>query len=504
MKKALTCLLLACLGSLSSALAAIEVPLCFSDHMVLQRNRPVPIWGTAAPGTGVSVSFAGQNKRSVAGPDGRWEVTLDPLSASGESRELTVTETGATVPHLIRDVLVGEVWLAAGSSTFREAIVAAEKIPWLKKTAERLKQDAGAASESRLRLLTKSDHPMGGTDGWKLCTPSDVLESSVVAYSFAKKLFEDQKVPVGVITASGLGNRIESWMPTQAYEDSASPRNEPPNIDGVVAGMHFERLIRPLIPFALRGVLWSPGEGNLVAGDMPSRFMAKSEILIQSWRKAWNQHDLAFYFEQLAPSSYSRSHEESGIDTDRLPAFQDAQRRLLSIPKTGMAVAADLVRNPAEKWEIGRRLWLWASRDCYGRKELVPSGPLFARMEAHNGRLRLSFDQIGTGLTTAQEGEPLRHFQVSGVDGVYWPASEVRIEGDALVLSNPNVPAPVAARYGWHEEMTASLFNGEKLPASPFCTMPADSAGLTAAQTPGSRIVLSSWCSPLTMRHAVI
>jgi sialate O-acetylesterase len=190
------------------------------------------------------------------------------------------------------------------------------------------------------------------------------------------------------------------------------------------------------------------------------------KALIGGWRGAWGQGEFPFYFVQLAP--YSKND-------GRLPLIWEAQLESLTIPNTGMAVTTDLIasdrlgnHHPKQKREVGRRLALWALAGPYGRKDLVRSGPLYKSLTVEGGEARVGFDHTGGGLA-ARDGAALTHFQVAGADRKFVKA-EAEIEGREVVVRSDAVPAPVAVRFGWHQEAQPNLVNREGLPASPFRT----------------------------------
>ncbi len=459
------------------AAGAVKPAQIFSDHMVLQRDQLVPVWGTATPGAPVSVTFGDQRKTAVAAADGQWRVTLDPMPACDKPRDLILEEGNSEAKVVIGDVLMGDVWLGSGQSNMAWTM---EQVQASKSNAaawQQIQKEIDEAPDPRLRLFHSGKDPRA--NAWQVCSRETVPLNSAVGYCFAREVVRGQQVPVGFITAALGGTPIENWISREAFRNSEafkaeSPANAPVVIDGLTAGVFYDSCIRPWASFALKGILWYQGENNLMKGDSPSRYSAKMELLISSWRKAWGREDLPFYYVQLSQMAYSKG-KDSKITPEALPAFQDLQRRLLALPHTGMAMTADAepyfgLLHPINKWDVGQRLWLWAARDCYGRKDVVPSGPLYKRMEVRDGKAVLFFDYVGGGLVT-HDNELLSGFQIRGEDGVYHPGTAA-IAGQQVVVSNPNVKQPAAVRYNWDEMARRSLFNREGLPASPFCTEP--------------------------------
>jgi sialate O-acetylesterase len=237
-------------------------------------------------------------------------------------------------------------------------------------------------------------------------------------------------------------------------------------------------MIQPLVPFALRGVLWYQGEQNIGEG---MRYFEKMKALIQGWRGAWSKSELPFYYVQLAPYRYGghRPTEKPMLrpDPHRLPELWEAQAAALSLPDTGMAVISDLADldniAPSRKKEVGERLALWALAETYGRKETVFSGPLFRSMAPEGNRIRIFFDHAKSGLAS-RNGAPLDGFEVAGPDGKFFEA-RAEIKGEAIVVGSKHVENPKAVRFGWHQEAQPNLINGAGLPASPFrCSLEHD------------------------------
>ena len=479
----ITYVLLVCLSFSATAVAAIKTPSCFSDHMLLQRDQVVPVWGTAKPGATVAVSFADQRQTAVAEADGKWQVQLKPMPASDQPRDLTLAEDGGASKVVFTDVLVGDIWLGAGQSnmawTMQHVLDTKEFKP---EVLARVQQEVTEANHSSIRLYYPPRLPAYDGNKWLVCSPETVLHCSAVGYYFVREVLRDQKVPVGFISAGISGSRIEPWISSEAFGSSevfkgqiTSGTSGAPTIDGEPIQNLYNRCMRHWPPFALKGILWYQGESNILKGDKPSRYAAKMELLIKSWREAWGRKDLPFYFVQLPWVSYSKT-KSSNATPETLPTYQDIQRRLLCLPHTGMAMTADEDDgrpgdlHPRNKWEVGRRLWLWAAWDTYGKKQTVPSGPLFKRLEARDQQAVLFFDHVGSGLM-ARDNKPLTGFEIRGQDGVYYPGNAA-IRGSEVVVSNPQVQRPVAVRYNWNESAARSLFNKEGLPASPFSTEP--------------------------------
>jgi sialate O-acetylesterase len=471
----------------------------FQDHAVLQRDQPLPVWGAAAPGEHVTVTFHDQTIGTTAGADGRWIVYLAAQPVSAEPAVLLVSGKNIVT---IKDVLVGEVWLASGQSNMEWPLVWAEQGP----------EEVAAANFPALRLFTVqhnvAEQPATTVPGsWQPCTPESAKMFSGVAYYFARDLQRKFNVPVGVIGSYWGGTPIESWMANSAlqevqswpainarwqkslaeYPTRASRYPEEmaawkkaqalslathtpntatwpapvvgPGTPYALSGL-FNGMIAPLQPYAMRGVIWYQGEGNW---PRPAEYAELFPAMIRSWRAQWGAGDFPFYFVQLA--NFTVVADPTGRAWARM---RDVQARALVLPATGMAVTIDIgdprTIHPTNKKEVGRRLALVAKTQVYG----IPgdfSGPQFDFVTGENGSLRVHFTHAGTGLISYSR--PVQSLEVAGADHKFYPATG-KIERDTLLVSAREVPQPLAVRYAWSNAPVANLFSGAGLPAVPF------------------------------------
>jgi sialate O-acetylesterase len=488
---------------LTPALAEVTLPALLADHMVVQRDLPVHVWGNAAPGEAVSVTFRGETRAAVAGHDGRWSVDLPPAAAGGPF-ELTVKAANTIT---LRDVLAGDVWVASGQSNMEMEV----------KGVTNAQAEIAAANFPRIRLfkaLNKvSQYPLEdiaayqwGDSTWAPVSPDTVAGFSAAAYFFGRQIHQKEGVPVGLIETNWGGTPAEAWtsltglgadaslMPVfaewgkmmdaqttielerrqeeQSYRDSvakaqAEGRTPPererhwhPNQDFCwqPAGL-FNAMIAPLTRFPIRGAIWYQGESN--AGPERAPLYARLfRTMIQDWRRAWGQGDFPFLFVQIA-------NWKTGPDA-MWPTVRDAQRRTLELVNTGMAVTIDIGEatniHPLNKQEVGNRLALAARAISYG-EQIEYAGPLFRQATQEGSAMRVWFDHTSGGLKS--KGDAVTGFELAGQDGKFAPA-EARIEGLTVVVSTPAVPAPRFVRYAWKDVPDCNLFNGENLPASPF------------------------------------
>lgn len=465
---------------------AVALSSVFSDHLVLQRDRPVPVWGTATPGEKVDVTFGRQHVSTVADASGRWSVTLASMAAQATPADLNAQGTTSVSVH---DVLVGDVWLCSGQSNMEKPLGEKRGQKPVFHSEEELK--AGNHPLIRLLKVTKNrvTEPADKITGeWTVCSPTSLEKTqfSAAGYFFGRKLQEELQVPIGLIDSTWGGTRIELWTAPTAFavfpslaELAAAVRTPGAKAEQTVPSSLYYGMIHPLVPYALRGVLWYQGETNLMDVNDSDRYPDKMEALIRGWREAFADPYLPFYYVQIAPHFYHLIRRQVIDAPTSLPEFWEAQAAVLRIPHTGMAVITDLVDDlfdihPRNKQDVGLRLaWLALAR-TYGRKDVVDSGPVFRRWEVKDGRAYLYFDHTGGGAggaggLAAKDGKPLSWFVVAGEEGEFVPAQAV-IEGDHVVVSSPRVQNPRRVRFAWDEAAQPNLVNGAGLPAWPFRT----------------------------------
>ncbi len=459
---------------LANALVKAEVtlPRILGHGMVVQREKPLLIWGTATPGEEVTVRLKEQSQRVNADGSGHWKVTLKPLKASNVPAELTIQATNTIV---LNDILVGEVWLCSGQSNMEFTMRKSEKTkPWKQvgEWADPVHELERAHNpDIRIFLVNRKtlDKPEPSHAGWSIARDSALRSFSAPAYFFAKKLQQELGVPIGVIASAVPGSRIEPWISEAAFQQDEQFRNQ--KIEGD-PGKFYETMIKPLAPLSLRGFLWYQGESNCFLKETLA-YTRKMNTLITSWRDAFGGTKMPFYYVQLAPHTYSESKgNKLPLTKEFLPEFREAQANALQIPNTGMIVTTDLADSipdihPTYKWEIGRRLALIALNQTYGKKN-EDSGPVFQKIKSKKGMLRLYFDHARSGLVS-QDGKPLRDFEIAGEDQVFVPA-QAEIKGNSVLVSSPRITNPQAVRFGWYERSQPNLFNTEGLPARPFRT----------------------------------
>lgn len=469
----------------------------FSDNMVLQRDIPAPVWGVAGPSEKVTVKFKNQEKSVTTETDGKWMIRLEPMKASSEPCELIVSCSITNQQMKIKNVLVGDVWLCSGQSnmgcTFGEPQNADEKVK--------------DADNPQIRLTSG--------DKWSLCNTANLQSFSRVGYYFGLKLWNELQVPIGLVNISCGCSSIETWMTPESlaandslidangcnllaemknfqkfysnYKRCSAEEKErvflehcksnytfargylkdgkpmPDKYDNIMWHMTvvkpaflYNSRIAPVIPFGIKGVIWYQGETNV----NDQQYALKQQILIESWRKLWEEGDFPFYIVQIAPFK----------GYPALPAFWLEQyEAVLKTKKTGLVSTVDIGDinevHPKNKHDVGMRLALLALRDAYGRQDVVASGLIYKSARITGNKIVIAFNNIGSGLTT-KDGQVPNWFEVAAADKKFVKAVAA-IQDDTLVITSP-IENTVYVRYAWNHIAVPNLCNKEGLPAFPF------------------------------------
>ena len=461
------------LGTFQDARAEVKMPAVFGEHMVLQRGKPVPVYGNAAPGETIAVSFHGQSLTTTADAHGDWQLKLAAMSALPDGQTLTVSGTNTLS---FKDVLVGDVWLCSGQSNMDMRLGGCER-----------PADVAGANFPGIRQLTAP----AGT--WKVCSPASASEFSGVAFYFARKIWQDQnaKVPIGLMLASVGGTKIDLWLAPDGLIDIPvlHPLYHQTGIPGGPFSL-FEKLVKPLAPYGIKGAIWYQGENSEIAAQSPDSYYLKMKALALGWQRVWGLDDFAFYPVIIAnwgelPKGPAPEMFKGGWDADtRLQ-----QANTIALPHAGCASALDIGDSsmgdktwqgwhPKDKLDVGERLALWALKYDYGQPDLVASGPTLRSVTPAGSTLVCTFDHLGKGLmvglkkwyepTRELPGGKLTRFVIAGADGV-WQAADAVIKGDTVVVSSAAVAAPRKVSYAcWQNPEGCNLYNKDGLPAAPF------------------------------------
>ncbi|TWU58163.1 sialate O-acetylesterase [Rubripirellula reticaptiva] len=495
---------LICIGA-ADVQADVRLPGFFADHMVIQQQKPIRIWGWDNAGQRVTVSIGESSVTATAGDSGKWSAELPAMTASNQPQALTV-QGSSTVE--IKDALVGEVWLCSGQSNME----------WTVASSTNAKEEIAAANYPTIRQFQVSKRPSNVPlddiqSSWQICSPQTAGGFTACGYFMALNLQKELGVPIGLLNSSWGGTRIEPWTPPVGFEkvdalgdiyDSVLSRT--PGTDrnrdlnqqhvtsietwldsakqalatgGVVSAspaypstltpfeshqdptMLYNGMIHAMVGFPIRGAIWYQGESNHGEGML---YTEKMKALIAGWRELWDQGEFPFYFVQIAPFQYGTENPEV------LATFWEAQAAATKIPNTGMVVINDIATldniHPPNKQDVGHRLALLALKHDYER-DVVAESPTMASMETLDGILKITFDNTGGGLKT-RDGGPVTHFEVIGVGSSGYQPAQVAIEGDTIVLSSPKCQHPVAFRFAWNKLAEPNLVGGTGLPVGAF------------------------------------
>jgi sialate O-acetylesterase len=483
--------LVAVLAFAGRAEADVRLPGIISDHMLLQRDMPVRIFGKAEPGEAVTVAFRGQTAQTTTDAVGRWEVWLQPL-APGPAAAMTISGTNTIT---IADVLVGDVWVGSGQSNMQ----------WAVRQSDNAEKEIAAATFPRIRLFyvprKGAAAPVDDVDAkWVVCTPESIRDFSAVLYYFGRQMHGDLKVPMGLIHSSWGGTPIASWIsgPSLMSDSRLSPfltywenliRQYPVNQARYELALKkwelggsqgarpavplgpghahepttlYNGMIAPLVKYTIKGALWYQGETE--AGRAQGAIYGSALMtLVQDWRRAFGQGDFPFYWVQLA--NYGNA-----MKNGHWMRVQEGQVKATALRNTGVVVITDIGNptdiHPTNKQDVGWRLAMLAQNKG--------ASPIYRQFTREGGAIRIWFDNVGAALKP-RGNVPLKGFQIAGLDGVYVAATAV-IEGATVRVSSPDVANPLSVRYAWDYNPDGNLMNSLGLPASLFRTDENDDA----------------------------
>jgi sialate O-acetylesterase len=542
MRHSATAALFALAAFTATLQADVKLPAIIGDHMVLQRDAKVPLWGWAEPAESVTVTAGDAKATAAADADGKWTVSLNSLKASDQPIDVTVAGKNTITLH---DVLVGDVWVCSGQSNMEFQLGGGQ---FGFGGAHNAEEEIPKSGHPTLRLFIVQKKiaftPEKDCHGeWMVSTPETAPKFSAVGYFFGKEILENQKVPVGLIGTYWGGTPAEAWtsleglksapelagavnafeklagnMPDakKQYEEITLPKwekshaaalakwneevaaakaagqTEPPKPKSLTARkpdspdhnpntptVLTNGMIAPIVPFAIKGVIWYQGEANAGAAKL---YETLFPAMISDWRTRWGEGDFPFFWVQLA--NYQARYRVPTQTADGWPGLRDAQSKTLKLPNTGQAVIIDIGQaddiHPKDKQDVGHRLALAARHVAYGQ-DLAYSGPTYDSLKIDGDKVIVSFKNVGAGLTIAAApstqpsvpqaapADALQGFAIAG-DDHHFVWATAAISGDTIIVSSPEVKEPKAVRYGWANNPEVNLYNKDGLPASPFRT----------------------------------
>ena len=466
------CLSIALSARSSHPNSSLMLPSIFSDNMVLQQQRDVAIWGWAQPGTNITVQFRDRQVTTQTELDGKW-ITRIPSGEAGGPFQMEILGPSQ---RTIKNVLVGEVWVAGGQSNMW----------WPVSRCYDAESEITRANHPNIRIWDANSSPQN--DGWpaskpqktvpanwEMTSPKTVGAFPGTAYFFARELQPTLGVPIGIVHLAVPGQAIETFL-SEEFLDRHAPEtfawwnSSTEHQQKAKPGKLFNGMVYPTAPYTARGFIWWQGESNT---SRSHQYRVLFPSLIQEWRSRWRDDPAPFLFVQLANFLAPQTHPS---EDDPWPALRDAQTEALKLPHTAMVAAIDVLRaeddfndiHPPHKQLIGHRLYLAAMAKVYGKTEWNWSSPAYQSVKFEGDRAIVSFNHAETGLGT-KTGEQLQGFALAGEDRRFFWA-EGTIEGDRVILTSQRVPQPVAVRYAWANNPVGNLYNKAGLPAFPFRT----------------------------------
>jgi sialate O-acetylesterase len=470
----------------------------FSDDMVLQRNRPIHIWGKAEPGKTVEIFFANKKIAAIAGTDSAWMVEFGMQKANAQPQSVIINSGNEKI--VLKNILIGDIWLCLGQSNME----------WPMMKEMHFKEELQNVNQPKLRLYNptyagKNTFNVSFSDSiaqnlttgnfykgrWQTCDSSSIKTMSAVGYYFGKEVINSEDIPVGLINLSIggapletfisietlkssnkfsnkingdwlLNNTLPVWIRERGNQNVGSVTNVPEDEYGknhaFKPGFAFASGIAPITNLPIKGIIFYQGESNAQEMERVNEYAELFKLMVNDYRKKWKRPKLPFYYVQLS------SIDSAKYKSQFWPQFRDEQRKLLTeTSNSGMAVSLDIgTKNdvhPTNKKLVGQRLAKWALTKAY-HENIIPSGPLPLKAIYVNGKILISFQYTGNGLKI-MNGTQISGFSIDG-------RNEARaiIQRKTIVITAKEKPEFVF--YGWEPFSNANLANSENLPASTF------------------------------------
>ena len=451
----------------SNSTESLQLPSIIADHMILQQQTNVTIWGWDKPGNRVTVQFRDREVKTPVEVDGKWQVKI-PSGEAGGPFNLTIQGSQQIT---LKDVLVGEVWVAGGQSNMW----------WFVSRSDNFKSEISQAHFPNIRVWDANTSPQekgwpANTPQktvpakWELTTPKTVQDFPATAYFFAKELHQNLKVPIGIVHLAVPNQAIETFLSRPLLE-----ANFPEtlafwqlyNDSKIKPAQLFNGMVYPAIPYTQKGFIWWQGEANT---EQAMQYRTLFPSLIQEWRSLWGNDRSPFLFVELANFLEKQTYP---VEDDSWPRLRDAQKEALKLPNTAMISTIDILDekddfnniHPSNKQLAGKRLFLAAMATVYGQKDLVWTGPVYQSVEFQENQAIVTFNSVGKGLKI--QGDKLKGFALAGSNHRFFWA-DGKIEGNRVILTSEAVKQPVAVRYGWANNPVGNLYNSAELPAFPF------------------------------------
>lgn len=478
---------------LSGAQAQLRLPKYFSDHAVLQRDQSVTLWGWSSPGENLSIYISGETFETKVSADSIWRVKLPAKQAGGPYK---ISISGQSEKIVLEDIYFGEVFFCSGQSN----------MAFLMKNEE-YRQDENDEEYPLIRQLqvgrTTSISPEKDVQKaeWLVASEAGLKSFSAVAYYFAKNIYLEQRIPIGIIHSSWGASPIETFMSSESLAefplakekvDKISPdfvektkennenllRSNPgkkyPNgfvsLDNKYPTLVFNEMVNPFFLYPITGVVWYQGENNATINTCYD-YESTLTSLIRSWRSSWGNENLPFFIVQLASYGEVKENPISSAWT----IVQEAQFNVSNQLKyVDICVTNDIGSptdiHPKNKRDVGFRLASLAMKTIYGEKERTVQGPVFDKAKIVNNTIEVSFHNLGSGLVAKDGSDELYAFALAGDDNKFYRAT-AKIEKDKVLVYCKEVSNPVHVRYAFESSPEKiNFYNKEGFPAVPFRT----------------------------------
>ena len=447
----------------------------FTDHAVLQQDTQVPVWGWGEPGKKVEVVWDGTKYRTTVADDGSWRVSVQTGKACGKTYTLKVKSGKESLT--VSDIVLGEVWICSGQSNM-EMPIGGFGFQGVEGSTEAILDAAGTASlirvfdikEPAAKTLQKDVNAQ-----WAYSTPDVVSRTSAVGYFFAKRLSQSLGVPVGIIVNAWGGSRIEPWMTREAIERANLSVEELAEIDSIVekpdhwpetAALIWNGRMAPVAGYGAKGFLWYQGCSNIGQRYCYDRLQAS---MLQLWRDSWGRGDMPFIYALLAPYHHGDSNGRWR------PFFVEAQMRMASETTNAWYVCTETLGDPVTihppyKKEIADMMELTALQNVYGLPAGLSIEPALLKDLAleEDGTVKVWLTNVWSNLGSMTSRD-IVGFELAGEDREFHLAkAEVDWDGQTIIVKCPEVPHPVAVRYGWRNWMGANLQKTSGIPVPPF------------------------------------
>jgi sialate O-acetylesterase len=455
-------------------LATLVLSHIFSDHAVLQQQTQAPVWGWGDPGKKVEVVWDGQTYKTTVEADGTWRVSIPTGKADGATYTLTVKSGKETLT--VNDIVLGEVWLCSGQSNM-EMPISGFGFQEVEGATEAIMAAPETASQVRVFDIKtgKCTEPQADVDAvWAYTDGAVTAKTSAVAYFFGKRLSKSLGVPVGIIVNAWGGSRIEPWMTRAAIDAAGLTEQELKDLYAVeeqpdrwpeTPELIWNGRVKPIVGYAAKGILWYQGCSNM---GQPHCYDKLQKAMVEMWRKEWGS-ELPFIFTLLAP------HDHGDSDGRWRPFFVENQLHTEEILSGSWAISTETLGNkvtvhPSQKKEVGDMMVQRALQNVYG---------IYSGISIELPRLKeVTFGEDGTAKVTLTEvwsnlmsisARDIVGFELAGEDRQFHLAqAQVDWDGGTILVSCPEVPKPIAVRYGWRNFMNANLQKSNGIPVPPF------------------------------------